>query len=179
MSFDLPWHCCAVSENGLKFAHFAAETYDPRAWAGPGADASFEAGMEKEGRYVRVWIEHQSAARIVVRVRYALNNSEYEIAHDDLPTGSPYNDGKGDWGEERFYIYPDCTYLRHMKIHTALAAMSQPFGFFREPPNVVHEFMTSVVIGPRGHVPTEDIHIDPAISLFKMFGSKARTSSSG
>ena len=40
MSFDLPWHFCSVSENGLKFAHFAAETYDPREWDGTGADAS-------------------------------------------------------------------------------------------------------------------------------------------
>jgi hypothetical protein len=157
MSFDLPWHFCAVSENGLKFAHFAAETYDPREWDGTGADASFEPGMDQEGRYARVWIEHQSVARIVVRVRYALNNSKYEIAHDDLKTDSPYNDGKGDWGEEWFDIYPDGTYLRHMKIHTALAAMSQPFGLFREPPNGVHEFMELVVIGPRDHVPTDDI----------------------
>lgn len=48
MSFDLPWHYCAVSENGLKFANFAAETYDPRRWGATGADASFEAGMDKD-----------------------------------------------------------------------------------------------------------------------------------
>ena len=84
MSSDLPWHFCSVAENGLKFAHFAAETYDPRKWDGKGADASFEPGMDREGRFARVWIEHQSAARIVVRVQYALNNSKYDIAHDDL-----------------------------------------------------------------------------------------------
>lgn len=172
MSFDLPWHFCSVTENGVKVAHFAAETYDPRNWGATGADASFEAGMDKEGRYTRVWIEHQSAARIVVRVRYALTNSKYKIAHDDLPTGSPYNDGKGDWGEEWFTIYPDGTHVRHMKIHTGLAAMSQPFSFFREPPNVVHEFMETVVIGPRGHVPSDDIETNPTLTLFKMFGSK-------
>lgn len=44
MSFDLPWHFCAVTENGIKLAHFAAETCDPRNWDGTGADASFEAG---------------------------------------------------------------------------------------------------------------------------------------
>jgi hypothetical protein len=175
MSFDLPWHYCSVAENGLKFAHFAAETYDPRRWDGQGADASFEPGMDKEGRYARVWIEHQSPARIVVRVRYALNNSRYDIAHDDLPTGSPYNDGKGDWAEEWFTIYPDATYARHMRIHTGLAAMSQPTGWFREPPQVVHEFMESIVIGPRGHVPTDDIHTNPAVSLFKMFGNHPGT----
>ena len=175
MSFDLPWHFCSVTENGIKVAHFAAETYDPRNWAATGAEASFEAGMDREGRYARVWIEHQSAARIVVRVRYALTNSKYKIAHDDLPTGSPYNDGKGDWAEEWFTIYPDGTHVRHMKIHTALAAMSQPFSFFREPPNVVHEFMEMVVIGPKGHVPTDDIQTDPALTLFKMFGSTPGT----
>lgn len=110
MSFDLPWHFCSVAENGLKFAHFAAETYDPRRWDGRGADASFEPGMDKEGRFVRIWIEHKSAARIIVRVQYALNNSKYEIAHDDLETNSPYNNGKGDWAEERFTIYPDGTH---------------------------------------------------------------------
>lgn len=175
MSFDLPWHFCSVAENGLKFAHFAAETYDPRKWDGKGADASFEAGMDREGRYARVWIEHQSAARIVVRVQYALTNSKYQIAHDDLPTNSPYNGGMGDWAEERFTIYPDGTYLRHMKVHTGLAAMSQPTGWFREPPAVVHEFMETIVIGPPGHKPTDDIHTSPALSLFKMFGNDPAT----
>ncbi len=131
--------------------------------------------MDKEGRYARVWIEHQSAAPIVVRVRYALMNSKYKIAHDDLPTGLPYHDGKGNSAEEWFTIYPDGTHIRHMKIHTVLAAMSQPFSFFREPPNVVHEFMETVVIGPKGHVPTDDIQTDPTLTLFKMFGSKPCT----
>ena len=175
MSFDLPWHFCSVAENGLKFAHFAAETYDPRRWDGKGANASFEPGMDQEGRFARVWIEHQSAARIVVRARYALNNSNYDIAHDDLVTDSPYNGGRGDWGEETFYIYPDGTYLRHMRVHTGLAAMSQPSGWHREPPQVVHEFMESIVIGPRSHVPTDDIHTSPAISLFKMYGDNPGT----
>lgn len=175
MSFDLPWHFCSVTENGLKIAHFAAETYDPRHWAATGADASFEAGMDKEGRYARVWIVHQSPARIVVRVRYALANSKYQIAHDDMPTGSPYNNGKGDWGEERFTIYPDGTHVRHMTIHTGLAAMSQPSSFFREPPNVVHEFMETVIIGPKGHVPTDDLETSPTITLFKMFSNRPGT----
>ncbi|MEJ2163679.1 MAG: hypothetical protein P8X60_10335, partial [Robiginitalea sp.] len=74
MSFDLPWTYCMVTENNIKFANLAAETYDPRDFDGTGGLASFEPGMDDEGRYVRAWIEHQSDARIVVRVRYALNN---------------------------------------------------------------------------------------------------------
>ena len=54
MSFDLPWHFCSVAENGLKFAYFAAETYDPRRWDGSGANASFEPGMDKEGRFAQL-----------------------------------------------------------------------------------------------------------------------------
>lgn len=117
MSFDLPWHFCAVTEKGLKFANFAAETYDPRNWGATGADASFEAGMDKEGRFSRVWIEHQSAARIVVRVRYALTNSKYEFAHDDMKTDSPYNGGP--FTERRrgqlqhVYVRPGSTGLHH------------------------------------------------------------------
>ncbi|MFO0977796.1 MAG: hypothetical protein U0996_15440 [Planctomycetaceae bacterium] len=169
MSFDLPWHFCSVAENGLKFAHFAAETYDPRDWDGQGADASFEPGMDKEGRFVRIWIEQKSEARIVVRIRYALNNSKYQIAHSDIKTDSPYNDGKGDWAEEKFTIYPDATHVRHMTIHSGLASMSQPFGFYREPPSVVHEFMESIVIGPAGHEPIDDMERE-ALTLIRMFG---------
>jgi hypothetical protein len=164
MSFDLPWYYCMVSENGLKFVNLGAETYDPRS----GADSLFAPGMDKEGRYVRVWIEHASAARIVVRVRYALCNADYEIAHSGFASGSPYGDG--DWGDEWYYIYPDGTYVRHIKLYTGLACMSQPFGLDHEPPTVVHEFMKSVVIGPTGHVPTDDINTD-CLRLIKIVGN--------
>jgi hypothetical protein len=58
-----------------------------------------------------------------------------------------------------------------MKVHSALAVMSQPYGYFREPPNVVHEFMETIVIGAKGHVPTDDIRTDRTLTLFKMFGN--------
>ncbi len=167
MSFDLPWTYCMVTENNIKLSNLAAETYDPRDFDGTGGLASFEPGMDVEGRYVRAWIEHQSDARIVVRVRYALANNLYDIAHPDIPSGSPY--GKGDWTDEWHYIYPDGTNIRHMKIYTGLAPVSRPFGFDREPPSTVHEFMESVVIGEPGHIPTDDIETD-ALTLFKMFG---------
>jgi hypothetical protein len=170
MSFDLPWTYCMVTQNNLKFANFAAETYDPRDFDGTGGAASFEPGMDREGRYVRAWIEQQSDARIVVRIRYALANNLYDIAHPDIPSGSPY--GKGDWADEWHYIYPDGTNIRHMKIYTGLAQVSRPFGFDREPPNTVHEFMESVVKGQPGHIPTDDIEIG-GLTLIKMFGGHA------
>ncbi len=53
--------------------------------------------------------------------------------------------------------------------------MSQPSSFFREPPNVAHEFMETIVIGPKSHVPTDDIETKPTLTLLKMFGSKPGT----
>ena len=168
MSFDLPWNYCMVTQNGIKFSTLAAETYDPRDFDGTGGAASFEPGMDREGRYVRAWIEHQSDARIVVRIRYALANNLYDIAFPDIPSGSPY--GKGDWVDEWFYIYPDGVHTRHMKIYTGLAPVSRPFGFDREPPNVVHEFMELNVRGLPGHKPTDDIEIE-ALTLIRLLGS--------
>ena len=173
MSFDLPWNYCMVMEDGIKFSNFAAETYDPRDFDGTGGAASFEPGMDREGRYVRAWIEHQSDARIVVRIRYALSNNLYDIAHPDIPSGSPY--GKGDWADEWFYIYPDGVHIRHMKVYTGLAPVSRPFGFDRVPPKVVHEFMESVVRGQPGHKPTDDIEID-ALTLVRLFGGHSEDS---
>jgi len=167
MSFDLPWSYCMVNQNGTKFSTLAAETYDPRHFGGTGGAASFEPGMDRQGRYVRAWIEHQSDARIVVRIRYALANNLYDIAFPDIPSGSPY--GKGDWVDECFYIYPDGTHVRHMKIYTGLAPVSRPFGFDREPPNVVHEFMELNVRGLPGHKPTDDIEIE-ALTLIRLLG---------
>ncbi|MES2467395.1 MAG: hypothetical protein V4675_08855 [Verrucomicrobiota bacterium] len=46
-------------------------------------------GSDLERRPARVWIEHQSPARIVVRV-----HPEYDIAHDDVKTGAPGKDGQ-------------------------------------------------------------------------------------
>jgi hypothetical protein len=167
MSFDLPWNYCMVTPNGIKFSTLAAETYDPRDFDGTGGAASFEPGMDRQGRYVRAWIEHQSDARIVVRIRYALANNLYDIAFPDIPSGSPY--GKGDWVDEWFYIYPDGVHMRHMRIYSGLAPVSRPFGFDRRPPNVVHEFMELNVRGLPGHKPTDDIEIE-ALTLIRLLG---------
>jgi hypothetical protein len=172
MSFDLPWTYCMVTENNIKFANFAAETYDPRDFDGTGGAASFEPGMDKDSRYVRAWIEHQSDARIVVRIRYALANNLYDIAHPDIPSGSPY--GKGDWADEWHYIYPDGTNIRHMRIYTGLAPVSRPFEFNRVPPRTIHEFMEVVVKGQPGHIPTDDIEIG-GLTLIKMIGGHSGT----
>jgi len=162
LRFMLPSFPSMVTENGIVYSNFWAETYEPRIGGG-----SFEPLFDRQNRYARMWIEHQSDARIVVRVRGALCNTQEQIAHTDIPSGSPY--GKGDWVDEWFYIYPDGTHIRHVKIYTGLAPRSRPFGFDREPPEVVHEFMESAVLGAPGHKPTDDIDIE-ALTLIKMVG---------
>ncbi|MHC4913402.1 MAG: hypothetical protein ACYTE5_10475, partial [Planctomycetota bacterium] len=143
LRFTLPSFPSMVTENGIVYSNFWAETYEPRIGGG-----SFEPLFDRQNRYARMWIERQSDARIVVRVRGALCNTQEQIAHTDIPSGSPY--GKGDWVDEWFYIYPDGVHVRHVRVYTGLASRSRPFGFDREPPNVVHEFMEAAVLGAKG-----------------------------
>jgi len=167
MRFKLSAFPCMVTENGIVYSNFWAETYDPRNWKAEGGLASFEPLMDRQNRYARMWIEHQSDARIVVRVRGALCNREEGIAHTDFPSESPY--GPGDWVDEWFFIYPDGVNLRHVRIYTGLAPRSRPFGIDRDPPKVVHEFMEAAVIGNRGTVPTDLIETN-ALTLVRLMG---------
>jgi hypothetical protein len=162
LRFILPSFPSMVTENGIVYSNFWAETYEPRIGGG-----SFEPLFDFNNRYARMWIEHQSDARIVVRVRGALCNTEGDIAHSDIPSGSPYGDG--DWVDEWFYIYPDGIHTRHVKIYTGLAPVSRPFGFDRDPPRVVHEFMEAAVLGAKGHMPTDDIDVN-ALTLIRLIG---------
>lgn len=162
MRFHLPSFPCMVTENNIQYTNFWAETYEPRIGGG-----SFETLMDRDYEYARMWIKSQNDARIIVQVRGALCDRRGNIAHTDIPSGSPY--GKGDWVDEWYYIYPDGSHVRHVKIYTGLAFRSQPFGFEREPPAVVHEFMESAVLGAKGHLPTDDIEIG-ALTLIKMIG---------
>jgi len=162
MRFYPPSFPCLVSENGIRYSNFWVETYDPRI-----SEGSFEPLMDSEYKYVRMWIESQNEARIVVRVRYALCDWQGNIAHSDIHSGSPY--GKGDWVDEWYYIYPDGVHIRYVKVYTGLASRSKPFGFDRDPPEVIHEFMESAVLNGPGHLPTDDIEIG-ALTLIKIVG---------
>lgn len=162
MRFHLPSFPCMVTENNIRYSNFWAETYEPRIRGG-----SFEPMMDRDHKYARMWIESQNDARIIVRVRGALCDSKGNIAHSDIPSGSPY--GKGDWVDEWYCIYPDGIHVRHVKIYTGLASRSRPFGFDREPPAVLHEFMEAAVLGAPGHLPTDDIETK-ALTLIRLIG---------
>jgi hypothetical protein len=153
-----------VTENGIHYSNGWTETYDPK------ASSSCEVLWDREARYARMWIESQNPARIIVRVRAALCDPDGRIAHSDIPSGSPYD--KGDWTDEWYYIYPDGTHARHVRIYTGLAGQSLTVTdqVYREiPPNVVHEFQEEFIFGLSGHMPEDDIDLAP-LTLIKMDG---------
>lgn len=164
LRFNAPAYPCMVTENNIQYSDGFAETYDPR--IDPDAvETSFEPAFDDDNMYARMWIESQTAARIIVRVRGALvSDIGKHIAHSDFESDSPH--GEGDWVDEWYTIYPDGTYARHVKIYTGLAAQSLPFGYDREPPRVIHEFMEGMVLGRAGRSPNEDIH-DNALTLIR------------
>lgn len=162
LQFILPSLPSMFTENGIGYTNAWAETYDPQIGGG-----SFETLQDHKNFYARMWIEHESDARIIVRVRGALCNKEGQIAHANIPSSSPY--GKGDWVDEWYYIYPDGMHTRYVKIYTGLAPLSRPFGFDRMPPKAVHEFEEAIVQGRPGHFPTDDIETE-ALTLIRLIG---------
>jgi hypothetical protein len=170
MRFSMPCYPCMVTENNIHYSNGWTETYDPK------ASSSCEVLWDREARYARMWIESQNPSRIIVRVRAALADPDGRIAHNDIPSGSPY--GKGDWTDEWYYIYPDGTHTRHVRIYTGLAAQSltvtdETFGGIQPvreiPPSVVHEFQEDFIFGVKGHMPKDDIDLAP-VTLIMMDG---------
>lgn len=170
MRFSMPCYPCLVTENNIHYSNGWTETYDPK------ASSSCEILWDKEAKYARMWIESQNSARIVVRARAAIADPDGRIAHSDIPSGSPY--GEGDWTDEWYYIYPDGTHARHVRIYTGLAessmlvtnTMFDGHEATREiPPKVVHEFQEEFIFGQNGHLPTDDIETSP-LTFIKLDG---------
>jgi len=172
IDFRLPSYPVLITENGIGYCNNYAETYDPYATTSPDAGTfwrvSFELNFDRENRYARIWIKDQSDARIVVREKGALVDNEYTIAHTDTSKSSPY--GKGDWADEWYYIYPDGFHSRHIKVYTALAMEAYPFGFDRQPPDVIFEVQESNTQWRNRSEQQKDIYLDRAITLIRMNG---------
>lgn len=167
MRFSMPCYPSMVTENDIHYSNGWTETYDPN------ASSSCEVLWDKEAQYARMWIEHESPARIVVRARAAITDPDGYIGHSNIPSVSPY--GPGDWTDEWYYIYPDGVHTRHVRIYTGLAAQSllvTDFTFTdvrptREiPPAVVHEFQEHFIFGLDGRLPTDDIETAPLTFTF-------------
>lgn len=145
--------------------YYVNETYAfGNEWAETNARGDcYEVGFD---RSARMWIEHASPARVVVGFRGALMNDRGQIAHTDRNSGSPY--GRGDWADEWYYIYPDGTSARHVRIYTGYAEGASSFWW----PGVSAGFETqeTFIRGiVQGHQPTDDISVH-AITLAQMDG---------
>lgn len=158
MIFALPWRAGLVTENDVQCLNGYAETFDRE-----NCEGCCEICSDAESRYARMWIGHQSPARIVVRTRGALCDKDYRIAHTDVESGSPY--GKGDWVDEWYTIYPDGTHVRTVTIYTGLAASAQSHWGRKGHPFECQE--TIVMAGDRP--PTDDIDTR-ALTLIRMDG---------
>ena len=163
MSFDLPGHIRMISENGIPYINGATETYIPSEGFHEGA--SYESWNDEKNQYSRMWIESGNAARIVVRHRCALVKGD-RIAHQDKREVAPY--GPGNWVDEWYIIHPDGTYIRRVKIWSAVARQAGPHG--SEYPYEMEGMYLWWGQSPKGKMASDHLE-DGVITLARMDGS--------
>jgi hypothetical protein len=134
-----------VTENDIWYTNEFNESWPP------GDKAHIcEPMSDKQARYSHVRIIENSDARVVIHWRYALTNTDYEIAYADPLTGW------GDWADEYDYIYPDGLALRKQRVWSS--RLDQP-----------HEFQESIVLSQPGTRPEDNIELD-AVTIVNMKG---------
>jgi hypothetical protein len=155
---DMPWRFVSwrgtgyvpfwVTENDIWYTNEFNESWPSH------RDRPFvcEPMSDKQARYSHVRIIENNDARVVIHWRYALTNTDYEIAYPDPLTGW------GDWADEYDYIYPDGLALRKQRVWSS--RIDQP-----------HEFQESIVVNQPGTRPEDNIEID-AVTLVNMDGEK-------
>ncbi|MDP6525604.1 MAG: hypothetical protein QGH15_15420 [Kiritimatiellia bacterium] len=164
MSFDLPGHIKMYTENGIPYINGAAETYITSEGIHEGA--SYESWNDKDNKYSRMWIESQNEARIVVRHRCALIKGD-KICHQEKRKVAPY--GPGNWADEWYIFHPDGTYIRRVKIWSAVARESGRHGAAKYPYEL--EGMYLWWGAPcRGKMASDHLE-DDMITLIKMDGA--------
>lgn len=163
MSFDLPGHIKMISENGIPYTNGATETYIPSEGFHEGA--SYESWNDEKNKYSRMWIESQNAARIVVRHRCALVKGD-RICHEDKRKVAPY--GPGNWTDEWYIIHPDGTYIRRVKIWSAVARQAGPHG--SEYPYELEGMYLWWGQSPKNEMASDHLE-DGVITLVRMDGS--------
>jgi hypothetical protein len=152
---DVPWRFVSwrgtgyvpfwVTENDIWYTNEFNESWPP-------GDKPHicEPMSDKQARYSHVRIIENNDARVVIHWRYALTNTDYEIAYPDPLTGW------GDWADEYDYIYPDGLALRKQRVWSS--RLDQP-----------HEFQESIVLSQPGTRPEDNIELD-AVTIVNMDG---------
>ena len=137
---------CWVSENGIWYLNEWLET-----WGGDVASCA-EPLMDRRCQYSHVRIIENTAARVVIHWRYALNDAFYTIVgHEE--------NARGEWCDEFYIIYPDQVGLRKMELHYTL-------------PERKHDWLEQIVLLPPGKFPS-DVIDKASVTLVNMQGETA------
>ncbi|MCL4402439.1 MAG: hypothetical protein M1436_07240, partial [Acidobacteria bacterium] len=143
-----------ATENGIWYNNQFFET-------GTGEiETSAEPMADKQARYSFVRILESSAARVVVRWRYAPVNLNYDMVHTGELTGW------GDWVEETFTIYPDATSVRKVQVWSSTPVVVEGKGPGK---GGFRQWQESIVINAAGARPEDNIEPE-AVTLANLKG---------
>jgi hypothetical protein len=134
---------CWVSENDIWYTNEWLETW------GKDVVSCAEPLMDRQCRYSHVRIIENNDARVVVHWRYALADAFYNFV-------AVSDDGRGEWCDEYFIIYPDNVGVRKMELHYSK-------------PERKHDWVEQIVLTPPGKYPSDLIEKE-SISLVNMNG---------
>lgn len=134
---------CWVTENGIWYTNEWAETW------GSDVTSCAEPLMDRECRFSHVRIIENSPARTIVHWRYGLVDADYTFVAKDI-------DGRGEWADEYYIIYPDGIGIRRIDLH-----YSKPLR--------KHDYEESIILLSPGQHP-DDVMEDPEITLVNMDG---------
>jgi hypothetical protein len=138
---------CWVTENGIWYTNEWLETW------GSDVASCAEPLMDRQCRYSNVRLIENTDARIVIHWRYALADAFYNFA-------AVTDDGRGEWCDEFYIIYPDQVGIRKMDLHYSK-------------PERKHDWEEQIVVLPPGKYPGDVIE-DGEISLVNMQGEQKR-----
>lgn len=134
---------CWVTENGIWYTNEWCETW------GSDVTSCAEPLMDRDCRFSHVRIIENTPARTVVHWRYGLVDTEYKFVAQDV-------DGRGEWADEYYIIYPDGVGIRRIDLH-----YSKPLRN--------HDWEEAIVLLSPGQHPDE-VMADPEITLVNMAG---------
>lgn len=134
---------CWVTGNGIWYTNEWCETW------GKDVVSCAEPLMDRDCRFSHVRIIENSPARTIVHWRYALVDTEYTPVAVDV-------DGKGEWADEYYIIYPDGIGIRKIDL-------------FYSNPLRKHDWEEAIILLSPGQHPDEVID-DPEVTLANMAG---------
>lgn len=140
---------CWVSEKNIWYANEWLETW------GNDVVSCAEPIMDRQCRYSHIRLIENTDARVVIHWRYALSDAFYKIA-------AVSDDGRGEWCDEFYIIYPDNIGIRRAELH------------YSEPERR-HDWVEQMLILPPGKHP-KDVIENREISILNMRGDSKRYS---